>query len=202
MEQGSGEWFQARLGRATASRFKDVLARLKSGEPAQARIDYLIEIATERLSGQPSEHPVNSYMRWGTEQEPFAREAYCQRTGLEVDEVGFIKHRTLMAGCSPDGIIDLEGVLEIKCPASNTHAETLLLGMHAKHLPQVQGAMWITGAGWADFVSFDPRMPPNLRLYTQRIERNDIYIANLATAVEDFLGAVDEMVSNLLEKSQ
>lgn len=202
MEQGTGEWFQARLGRATASRFKDVMARLKSGEPAQARTDYMIEVVQERLTGRPAEHPVNSYMRWGTEQEPFARDAYCQRTGLAVDEVGFLKHHKLMAGCSPDGIIDLDGVLEIKCPSSNTHTETLLSGMHDKHLPQVQGAMWITGADWADFVSFDPRMPPGLRLYIQRIERNDIFIAGLAAAVEDFLGAVDEMVSTLLEKSR
>jgi hypothetical protein len=202
MEQRLAEWFQARLGRATASRFKDVMARLKSGEPAQARSDYLIEVAAERLTGMPTEHPVNKFMQWGTDMEPAAREAYCQRTALIVDEVGFIPHASLMAGCSPDGIIDIEGVLEIKCPTSNTHIETMSNGMPARHQAQVQGAMWILGAEWADFVSYDPRMPPGLQLYIQRIERNDIFITKLASEVEIFLAEVDAMIAILRSKAQ
>lgn len=206
LEQRTHDWLMARCGCATGSRFKDVVARLKPkkgetiGAPAAARENYLIDVVSERLTGEPRQHFVNAAMQWGTDQEPIARDAYKARSGLQVDEVGFLRHATLAAGCSPDGIVELgEGVLEIKCPTTSTHVATLLHGMSEDHLPQVQGALWITGAQWCDFVSFDPRLPRGLDLHVQRIARDEQYIANLEAEVRLFLGEVDSLVSQLKE---
>jgi YqaJ-like viral recombinase domain len=198
--QGTHDWLMERVGFCTASRFKDVLAVLKSGKPAAARQNYLTEIICERLTGQPVEHFVNAAMKWGTEQEPHARAAYCKKSGNGVTAVGFMRHKTIKAGASPDGVIDMDGGLEIKCPTSATHLDTLMNGMSEDHLPQVQGGMWITGLAWWDFVSYDPRMPEPLQLHIQRIERDDAYIAALEASVVGFLGEVDETVSNLLAR--
>ena len=100
----------------------------------------------------------------------------------------------------PIWIVDLEGGIEIKVPNSTTHLETLLNGMSEDHLPQVQGAMWITGYDWWDFVSFDPRMPENLQCYVQRIKRDDKYIENLAAQVKAFSDEADEMIVKLMER--
>lgn len=200
--QRTAAWFEARLGRATASNFKHVMARLKNGSPAAARQDYLMDLVTERMTGRPTEHYVNSYMLWGTENEPFARQIYEQRTGYLVDEVGFITHPELAAGASPDGIIEIEGCLEIKCPSTKTHITTLQNGMDPSHLPQVQGQLWITGCQWADFVSYDPRMPEGLTLYVQRITRDDAYISKLEAEVRAFLDEVDAVIATLKEKAQ
>lgn len=198
--QGTHDWLMERVGMVTASRFKDVLAVLKNGKPGAARTNYLTEIVCERLTGQPTEHFVNSAMKWGTEHEAAARNAYEVKSGNHVSLMGFMKHSTLMAGCSPDGIIELDGGLEIKCPTSATHLETLTNGMDESHLGQVQGAMWITGLPWWDFVSFDPRFPPSLQLYVTRVWRDEAYIAALEKAVVEFIGEVDETVSKLLAR--
>ena len=198
--QGTHDWLMERVGMVTASRFKDVLAVLKSGKPAAARTNYMTELVCERLTGKPVEHFVNAAMQWGTEHEPAARTAYCAKTGNSVAQVGFMRHATIMAGASPDGIIDLDGGLEIKCPTSATHLETLMNGMSEDHLPQVQGAMWITGLAWWDFVSYDPRMPESLQLYVTRVARDEAYIAALEKAVVEFICEVDETVSKLLTR--
>lgn len=202
VDQGSYDWLQERVGYATASRFKDVMGRLKSGEPNAACWDYMADIVCERLTGNPATTFTNAAMAWGTEMEPEARQAYCIATGRTVDEVSFLKHPTLMAGASPDGIVDLEGCLEIKCPNSITHQRTLLEGMDKGHLYQIQGQLWITGYEWADFVSYDPRMPKGLDLYIQRVPRDDAFIAGLEAGVRNFLTIVEERVEQLLNKIQ
>jgi hypothetical protein len=198
--QGTHDWLMERVGFVTASRFKDVLAVLKTGKPGAARTNYLTEIICERLTGQPVEHFVNNAMKWGIEHEAAARAAYCAKTGNGVTAVGFMRHASIKAGASPDGIIDMDGGLEIKCPTSATHLDTLLNGMDESHLAQVQGGMWITGLAWWDFVSYDPRMPEPLRLYVQRVERDEAYIAALEAAVVGFIDEVDATVSKLLAK--
>jgi len=202
-DQRTHAWLMARVGHATGSRFKDVMARLtpkkvgEIGAPAQARIDYLAELAVERITGDPTAHYVNSYMQWGIDQEPAAKARYADKTGAEIEEVGFIRHNELAAGVSPDGVVLLEGLIEIKCPAQATHLATLRNGMDNKHLPQVQGAMWITGAAWCDFVSFDPRFPKGLDLYIQRVERDQKFINALEAEVRLFLAELDEITTTL-----
>jgi putative phage-type endonuclease len=201
MQQRSDEWFAARCGKATASRFKDILATIKSGEAADRR-NYRAALVCERLTGKPEQSFANAAMQWGTEQEPFARIAYMATTGAFVEEAGFFEHPELAAGASPDGLIGDDGGLEIKCPNKATHLATLLSGkMPAEHLPQVQGAMWITGRKWWDFVSYHPEFPEHLQLFVQRIGRDDAYINQLALAVSLFLSEVDEAVEALQRKA-
>ena len=197
--QRSDDWYAARCGKATASRFKDVMARLKNGNPAADRQKYLTELVVERLTGQPGPAYENAAMRWGAEQEEYARRTYEQRVLLDnVEQVGFICHDVLMAGCSPDGLVDWDGLIEIKCPYNSAvHIDTLLNGMPAEHMPQVQGQMWITGREWCDFVSFDPRMPEPLQLYVQRIHADPKAIADLAFGVSAFLKEVGAQVEAL-----
>jgi len=202
-EQRTAEWFQARVGKATASRFKDVMAKLKNGSPAAARINYLVDIATERLTKSATPHYSNSAMQWGVTHEASARIVYEQRRQLQVEETGFIQHQELDAGASPDGLVDWDGLIEIKCPYnSSVHVMTWMDGMPEDHVAQVQGQLWITGRQWCDFISFDPRIPPALQLYFERICRNDSYIAGLETEIRKFLIDVDTMVATLMEKSK
>jgi putative phage-type endonuclease len=197
-DQRTDDWYAARCGKATASRFKDAIAALKSGAPAQAQRDYLTELVVERLTQQPVQRYATAAMQWGTEQEPAARAAYERVTGTSVEETGFIAHDTLMAGCSPDGLVDWDGLVEIKCPWNTAvHIETLLNGMPTEHIPQLQGQMWITGRQWCDFVSYDPRMPEPLQLHVQRIQRDEAFIADLERRVSSFLQEVGTQVEAL-----
>jgi len=196
--QRDDDWFDARLGKATASRFKDVMATLKNGNPAQAQQDYLTELVVERLTQQPVQKFATAAMNWGTEQEAAARLAYERHADIEVQETGFVAHDTLMAGCSPDGLVYWDGLIEIKCPFNTgVHIETLLNGMPEHHTAQVQGQMWITGRDWCDFVSYDPRMPVELQLHVQRIERDEAFIADLERRVTSFLQEVGKQVEAL-----
>lgn len=197
--QGSGAWLAERAGHVTASRFKDVLAKIKTGEAA-TRKAYKIQLVTERLTGLPVESFKNAAMEWGTAQEPVAREAYEASTGVLVDTAGFLKHPAMKwCGGSPDGLIGEDGGIEIKCPHNSTvHVETLMGGMPSDHVAQVQGNLWITGRQWWDFVSFDPRMPERLQIYVQRIERDDKYIAVLQAEVKAFLFEVEALHARLM----
>lgn len=197
--QGSPEWFAERCGLATASRFKDVLAKVKSGEAAGRR-NYRAQLVCERLTGTPADSFSNAAMQWGTETEPLARMAFEAATGALVEEVGFIKHPAIMAGASPDGLIDHDGMVEIKCPNTATHIDTLLNGMSPDHLPQIQGQIWIAEREWVDFVSYDPRMPEKMRLHVQRVKRDNGYIGNLEAEVTVFLSEVDALIVKLNER--
>lgn len=196
MIQGSPEWFAIRCGLATASRFSDVLAKIKTGEAASRR-NYRAQLVCERLTGVPAEAFESSAMKWGTETEPFARAAYEAFSGELVEQVAFIKHEKLATGASPDGLIGDDGLLEIKCPNTATHIDTLLKGMSADHNPQVQGQLWITGRQWVEFVSFDPRLPGRLQLHIQRVPRDQPYIDNLEKEIALFLFEVDSLVAEL-----
>lgn len=202
MIQGSPEWFAARAGHATASCFHDVLATVKVGEAAKRR-DYRWQLVAERLTGEPVQGYENDAMRWGKQQEAFARDAYEVETGALVQQVAFVKHPELpWCGASPDGLIDDDGGLEIKCPYNSViHVQTLEGGMPTEHSAQVQGAMWVTGRAYWDFVSFDPRMPTHLQLYVERIRRSDAYIEKLAASVNAFLAEVDAMHGRLLARA-
>ena len=202
-EQQSADWLMSRVGHTTASRFKDVLAVLKSGKPAAARETYLWEVVIERLTGQPSEHYTSAAMQWGIDQEIISRMAYEARSGNIVMQVGFIHHPEIpMVGGSPDGLVDDDGGWESKSPYNSAyHLQTILNGMPEEHMPQVQGLMWITGRQWWDFTSFDPRLPGHLQVYTQRIPRDDAYIAMLAVAVAAFQAEAAELEARIMEKA-
>lgn len=198
MNQGSPEWLAQRAGHCTASRFKDVLAKIKTGESASRR-NYRIQLVTERLTGRPCDSYSNTAMEWGTTTEPFARAAYEGARTVMVDETGFLLHPEVpYVGASPDGLVGADGGVEIKCPYQSTvHVETLEGGMPPEHRAQVQGTLWVTGRAWWDFISFDPRMPAHLQLYVERITRDEDYIATLAAEVTKFLAEVDAMVRRL-----
>lgn len=206
LTQGTEEWMQARVGRATASNFKHILATTKKGEPTAARTTYLWQQVIERLTGQPAPVTRTVAMAWGTEQEPAAREAYLAAHMVTVDQVGFLPHPVLATGCSPDGLVTEDGrpdgLIEIKCPFNSAnHLETWLHGMPQDHMAQVQGQMWITSRAWCDFISFDSRMPADLQLYVQRIPRNPEFIAMLEAAIIRFLGEVTDTVAALQAKT-
>ncbi len=189
--QGSPEWFAARAGRATASRFADVLA----GGKGLTRKAYATQLALEIITGQPAETFTSQDMLTGTEREPIARAEYEALTGNFVTEVGFCLHDSLPAGASPDGLIDDDGGLEIKCPKAATHASYLAMPAEPPcYTAQVQGCLWITGRQWWDFVSYHPDFPPNARLIVRRVPRDDAYIERLAREVESFAGEVQATV--------
>lgn len=198
--QRTEEWHMARCGKATGSRFDDIVAVTKAGKPTAGRESYLVEVVTEILTGQPLLIPQNYAMKWGADHESDAKDAYQFMYDVEVIESGFIQHQALRAGCSPDGLIGQDGGIEIKCPANSTvHVNTWRHGMPPEHMAQVQGLMWITGRQWVDFISFDPRMPQHLQLYVQRIERDADYIAMLEAKVIEFLADVDALIASLMK---
>lgn len=197
IEQRSPEWYAARAGKLTASRFKDVL-----GTKA-ARAKYMREIVFERLAGQ-AKHSVNSKsMSWGTEVEPFSAEAFQLRTGLIVDVAEFVTHpRYPFIGCSPDGLIGDDEGLEMKSPHDEAvHIETWLTGMPADHKAQVQGSLFVTGRQAWYFTSYDPRQAERFRLYIERVARDEKYIANLAGELLQFQAEAVAMQAELEAKA-
>ncbi len=201
--QGTPEWLADRAGRATGSRAKDILAKIKTGEAA-ARRNYRTQLVTERLTGSPAESNFfNDAMRWGAEQEPFARMAYESKTGNLVTEMGFIYLPEMMAGCSLDGLIEdggKTGIFEAKCPVSATHIEYLTAGkLPPEYRPQILHNVYVTGADFADFVSFDPRMPEKLQLFFVRWERVESEIEEYESELKAFLSEVDSLHKKLSE---
>jgi putative phage-type endonuclease len=196
--QGSPEWFALRVGKVTASRMADLMAKTKTGFGA-SRANYMAELVAERLTGQPAERFTNSAMNWGTETEPQARAAYAFFRDMNVTETGFFNHpKIAMSGASPDGLVGDDGLLELKCPNTATHIESLLSGAVAeKYILQMLWQMACTGRKWCDFASFDPRLPPKLQLFVKRIPRDEKRIAELEDAVRAFLSELDGKLSAL-----
>lgn len=197
--QGSPEWFAARLGKVTASRVADVIAKTKSGWGA-SRANYAAQLVAERLTGSVAATFTNGAMQWGTETEPLARDAYAFRMDVDVKEVGFVDHFSIpMTGASPDGLVGDLGLIEIKCPNTATHIETLIgQTIPAKYETQMLWQMACTDTAWCDFVSFDPRMPADMQLFVKRFERDAERIADLEREVVAFLAEVDATVERLV----
>jgi putative phage-type endonuclease len=199
IQQGTEEWHQLRLGKVTASRVADILAKTKSGASA-SRGNYLIELALQRVTKTIEESYTNSAMEWGVATEPQARVAYEVSTGNFVDQIAFVNHPTIEGfGCSPDGLVG-EGLIEIKCPNSATHWSYIKANEPPqKYIIQMQAQMSVTGAKWCDFVSFDPRMPERSQLLIVRVNRDDEFIAEMENDIKQFLSEVEAEV-NLMEK--
>lgn len=204
IEQGSPEWKAQRLGKVTASRVADVIAKTKTGY-STSRANYAAELVCERLTGAAAEHYTNAAMQWGTEKEPEARAAYEFMRNVDVIAAEFVHHPSIpMAGASPDGYVKADtpegfsGLVEIKCPITATHIETLLSGKIAdKYVVQMQWQMACTGARWCDFVSYDPRLPAHLQLFVKRVHADESRIAELTTEVLSFLAEIDDTIAKL-----
>lgn len=198
-EQRTPEWFAARIGMFTASTAADMLAKIKSGEAA-ARRDLRVRLVLERITGYSQEAGyINADMQRGIDKEPDAVAAYEALTGHMIRPVGFVAHDELLAGCSPDGVVgNFDGIVELKCPKSATHLSYLRgKGLPAEYVGQVHHALWITGAQWCDFMSFDDRFPAPLQTFYVRVTRDDAAIAAYELAARLFLSEVDREVAEL-----
>lgn len=202
IEQRSADWFAIRCGKVTASRIADVMAKLKSGQPAATRTNYQAQLVTERLTGTVADSFTNAAMQWGIDTEDQARAMYAFHTGHETAEIGFVVHPTIAdSGASPDGLVGEDGLVEIKCPNSATHIDTLKGGdIPDKYVKQMQWQMACTGRAWCDFASFDPRLPVEMQLHVERVERDDILIAEIEAEVIAFLADVEADVAELTAK--
>ena len=201
--QRSPEWFAARCGSLGASQLADALAKTKSGWGA-SRANLQAKLVVERLTGRQEESFTSAAMLWGQEKEDEARTAYSFMTGNEVTEVGLYKHPTIIGThASPDGLVGDDGCIEIKCPNSATHIETLKSNRIAnKYIMQMQWQMICADRQWCDFVSFDPRMPGHLMLYVQRVKRDADMQMYLEAEVAKFLQEVEQDVIELQKKGK
>jgi putative phage-type endonuclease len=206
IEQRTEEWFEQRLGKVTASRISDVIAKTKTGL-STSRQNYLIQLVSERLTGKKGDSFVNQAMLDGIERESAARALYMLNRDVSVTEVGFFDHPVIKnSGASPDGAVNAEeegkyaGLIEIKCPIETTHTNTLMSkSVPSKYVPQMQWQLACTGARWVDFVSFNPNFPAELQIFVARVDRDDSYIAELEAEVIKFLDEVDATILKLKE---
>jgi putative phage-type endonuclease len=201
-EQGGDAWKQIRLGKVTASCVADIIAKTKSGY-STSRANYRAKLVAERLTGVAQDGFTNGAMKWGTDTEPQARAAYEFYKDVDVGIVGFVAHPTIaMAGCSPDGIVGTEGLVEFKCPTTAVHIDTLLgASIDGKYITQCQWQMaCCPDRKWVDLASFDPRLVPEMQLLVRRIPRDDAMIAHLETEVRTFLVEVAQTVEELSKK--
>jgi hypothetical protein len=213
-EQRSQEWFDARAGRNTATMMSVVVLERERGEfksgprkgmvrpPPKAIADYAHQLAAERLTQKPRKQIKAYALDWGREVEPAAVAAYQAETGYIVTPCGFIPHTAyVFIGASPDFLVGDDGGGEVKSPeSSEVHLETLLTGLPAEHIEQIQGGLWVTHRKWWDFISFHPDFPPHLRLYVQRVPRDDAYIARLEAACLEMEADVQSILSTIQQK--
>lgn len=196
--QRSPEWYAQRLGKATASRIADVVAKTKTGA-STSRANYAAELIAERLTGTPTNGYVSGPMQWGLDHESEAVALYADRCGLLVAEAEFVDHPEIMwSGASPDRLVEDDGLVEVKCPLTATHLDTLLgAPISGSHLIQMQWQMACSGRSWCDYVSFDPRLPPAMQLHVRRVQRDVSHILDLETEVAAFLDEIAEKVDRL-----
>jgi putative phage-type endonuclease len=198
IEQRSPEWYAQRLGKATASRIADIVAKTKTGVSTM-RANYQAELIAERLTGAAGPNYVNGPMQWGIDHEEAARALYADRCGLLVEPAGFIDHPAILwSGASPDAYVENDGLVEIKCPNTATHIDTLLgRGIAGNYLTQIQWQLSCTERAWCDFVSYDPRLPDRMALFVQRVHRDTSRILELEAEVVIFLDEVAAQVERL-----
>ena len=201
LEDGTAnpEWLAVRIGRLTSSRVSDVFATLKSGGEAAGRRNLRLELALERITGvSPKREFVTQAMREGNEREPEAVMLYQAVSGTLVDPIGFVQHDTLLAGYSPDGIVgEFEGLIEVKCPEPAAHCEYLAGKIPGDYMAQIVHALWLTGAGYCDFISYQPFFPDGKKLVVKRVERDDAAVAAHDKAVRGFLDEVDREIERI-----
>lgn len=195
VDQGSPEWLRARLGIPSASGFSNIVTPGGQKAKAEKRNHYAQELIAEELLGEPIKDLSNLYwIERGKMLEPDAVKLYEMQTDRETMPIGFITNDEGTAGCSPDRFIRGEpGLLEIKCPAPQTHVGYMMLGFDEKYKPQVQGQLWITGLEWAEWFSYHPELPT----VTMRIERDEEYIAFMAKEIIEFARMKNEKLASI-----
>jgi len=198
MDQRSDEWFEARRGKITASKIADVMMK----KTTAGYRNYRAQLMCERLTGQVAESFSNAAMQWGTDTEPQARAAYEFYSGLEVVEIGFVDHPSIEnTGASPDGLVADDGMIEIKCPNTATHLETLLGGpIPSKYYDQMQWQMECAGRQWCDFVSFDPRLPEAMQMFVQRVDCDEARLIEITAGVATLLDQIESDITELRAK--
>ena len=200
VEQEGSDWLVQRAGKFTASRADKLMAKLRDGKPAASRGELLATLAVERLTCQCVQTYQNAAMARGQELEAEARDAYSFHAGVAVEEAGFIPTDALPnTGCSPDGLIGDDGMLEIKCPANpEKHIDALRRDAHAaEYRWQLQHQLMVTGRQWVDAVSYDPRFPEGLQLAIARVHRDESAIAELRDAINNAEAEVAALVHEL-----
>lgn len=207
--QGSESWLAARAGRCTASKFSDARAKLskaskngKAGDPAGNALDYAWSIALERIAGRPVDESFSTWqMKRGTELEPHARLAYECETGYLASESGICVSACERFAYSSDGLVDEDGMIEIKCPAAPSKIGAIWSSPEtaaAEYIDQIQGGMWITGRKWCDFIMFCPWLEPvGKDLFVQRIHRDEGYIGDLEADLLSFWQMVERFEGTL-----
>lgn len=193
VEQGSQDWLDIRLGLISASRFRDIMTEPRSKADKETGVlsdtaqSYMRELIAEIITGKQAEVSGRA-LEWGTEHESSARQEYEFWHNAAVEEIGICISDDYMAGASPDGFVGDKGMIEIKCPYNTgNHVKTIIAGeMPKEHVPQVQGNLWINGREWCDFISYDPRISGESRIFVSRVYRDNEYIKKLAAKVENF----------------
>jgi putative phage-type endonuclease len=201
MDQRTDSWFSARLGKVTASRISDVMAKTKSG-PSASRKNYLMQLLCERLTGRKEEGFTSAAMQRGTDMEPIARSAYEVDKGVMVQECGFVPCPMIeMAGASPDGLAGNDGLVEFKVPNTATHVDFLRTGqIDSGYQLQMMFQMMCTGRKWCDFVSYDDRLPEPLQYKCVRLMFDEEVAASIHKEVTAFLAELDALQAEMLEK--
>ncbi len=202
MEQRSDEWFSARLGKVTASKVKDVMAKGRGGAPSATRQNYMMQLLCERLTGKREEGFTSAAMQRGTELEPIARSAYEFNAGVMTVETGLIEHQRITGfAASPDGVVGTDGLLEIKCPNTAQHIAIIQSGAHdTTYEWQMLAQMACSGREWVDFVSFDDRLPEELQYVCFRYHRDEARIRELEDEVVAFLEELAELEHQMRER--
>ena len=199
--QGSEEWLAARCGSLGASSIADMVAKTRTGWGA-SRFNLAAKLVCERLTGTPQESYTNAAMQWGHDTEPQARAMYEFMRDVAVQQVGLVLHPSISKShASPDGLVGDDGLIEIKCPNTATHIETLLSeDVEGRYVKQMQWQMACCGRAWCDFVSFDPRLPAEMQMFVQRVRRDDEFIAELEREARLFLAEIDKTIATLSDK--
>jgi len=196
-EQGSDEWKAARLGKITASRVKDIMTNGRGGAPSKTSESYMMELIAERLTGEPKPFFENDAMKWGTENEIAARSMFELKEGILVDEVAFIEHSEFI-GVSPDGLIGDDGLLEIKCPNTSTQIKRALTNDYSKdYKAQIQMQLWVSDRKYCYFLSFDPRLDCKASYLLQKVERDEEYINEMKSKIEEFVNKMNKILNKL-----
>lgn len=199
VEQGSQVWKNLRLGKVTASRMKDVMSKGRGSAPSKTAESYMMELIAERLTGQSKPFFENDAMRWGTETEPQARAMYELNADVDVVEVAFVESNEFL-GVSPDGLVNSNGLLEIKCPTTTTQLSRALSdSYHSNYKSQIQCQLWVCEREWCDFLSFDPRLDCPAGYLLERVHRDEDYIKTMAVKTDEFICRMQELLDQLVK---